>query len=300
MEGPQLKLPNMQAQLERRNLSVLIKKELGDTFSLTSSSTSFENDDDTSFASPTSLASVPSKRLSTLQELNIQNVDTTKQLMSRIAEVESQLQSKSEAMQAELNQWKEKHSLAEKALPRAISHYAKAIKDPPSQYSCFTTNNELIEECGDDTPALASSSASIYASTANLDMSRGQIPSRVIVEGPQLKLSNMQAQFENDNDTFTSSNSPKYGFYGGTKELDRSSVTSIAILLCTAAKNLQITDCDISHFERKLKEDWFNEVEHLKNRSVEFLARYMPWRLAEEVHKVVDSTLGCSAVISFD
>ena len=81
--------------------------------------------------------------------------------------------------------------------------------------------------------------------------------------------------------------SSEYDFYGGTKELDRSSVTSIGILLRTAAENLQMPDCDISHFESKLKEDWFNESEHLKNRSVEFLARFMPWRLAEEVHKVV-------------
>jgi hypothetical protein len=146
-------------------------------------------------------------------------------------------------------------------------------------------------------------------------MSRGQTPSSVvIVEGLQLKEPNTQAQlerrsfseliknelgvdtfsltsssapFENDDDTLTvHTSSEYYDFYGGTKELDRSSVTSIGILLRTAADNLQMPD-DISHFESKLKEDWFNEADHLKNRSVEFLARFMPWRLAEEVHKVV-------------
>jgi hypothetical protein len=49
----------------------------------------------------------------------------------------------------------------------------------------------------------------------------------------------------------------KYDFCGGTEELDRSSVTSISVLLCTAAKNLHMPDCDISQHKRKLKEDWF-------------------------------------------
>ncbi len=48
----------------------------------------------------------------------------------------------------------------------------------------------------------------------------------------------------------------KYDFCGGTEELDHSSVTSIGVLLCTAAKNLHMPDCDISQHKRKLKEDW--------------------------------------------
>jgi hypothetical protein len=39
-----------------------------------------------------------------MQETHIQNVDTIKQLLSCITEVEFQLQSQSEAMKAELNQ----------------------------------------------------------------------------------------------------------------------------------------------------------------------------------------------------
>jgi hypothetical protein len=92
---------------------------------------------------------------------------------------------------------------------------------------------------------------------------------------------------ENDNDTFTLPTYSKYDSCVGTKELDCSSVTNISNLLCTAAKNLQMPNCDTSQFESKLREDWFNKAEHLRNRSVEFLARYMPWQLAEEVQRVV-------------
>jgi hypothetical protein len=161
VERPPRNMQNIQAQLDREDSqyscfttnSELIKQLGDDTFPLTPSSTSFENDDDTSTSS-TSSASVLSKCISALQELNIQNVDTTKQLMSRITEVESQLQSESEAMQAELNQWKEKHSLAEKALQRARSHHAEAIKDPPAQsddtkddfYLQQQQNNHLVEK----------------------------------------------------------------------------------------------------------------------------------------------------------
>jgi chromosome segregation ATPase len=96
------------------------------------------------------------KHVSTLQELSIQHVNTIKQLLSRIEENESQLQSKSEAMKAELNRWKEKHSLAEKALQRARSHHAEAIESPPlqlndtkdSHYQLQQQNDKLVEKLG--------------------------------------------------------------------------------------------------------------------------------------------------------
>ncbi|KAL3781517.1 hypothetical protein ACHAW5_000733 [Stephanodiscus triporus] len=79
------------------------------------------------------------------------------------------------------------------------------------------------------------------------------------------------------------------------KELDSTPDSGICILLRTAAKNLNRPDYDISKFETNLAEDWFNEVEELKHRSVECLAKYMPMRLAEEVHKLVgDIEVGVS------
>ena len=148
-------MQNMQAQLERESQFPPVRngqltKELdNDSSSSASSSASFSNDKISSTSS-TSSASVLSKRLSKWQELNIQNVDIIKQLMSRIAEVESQLQSQSEVMQAELNQWKETHSLAEKALQRASYHHAEAIKDPPAKSDDtkddFQQSNDLIEK----------------------------------------------------------------------------------------------------------------------------------------------------------
>lgn len=79
------------------------------------------------------------------------------------------------------------------------------------------------------------------------------------------------------------------------KELDSTPDSGICILLRTAAKNMNRPDYDVSKFETNLAEDWFNEVEELKHRSVECLAKYMPLRLAEEVHKLVgDIEVGVS------
>lgn len=62
----------------------------------------------------------------------------------------------------------------------------------------------------------------------------------------------------------------------------------VGTLLAKAAANLGTTDCDISDFEARLKEDWFSEVDHLKGRTVECLSGYMPLRLAEEVHRLCE------------
>ena len=358
VERPPRNMQNMQAQLDREESryscfttnSELIKKELGDdTFSLTSSSASFENDDDT-LTLPTSsfcghcrgsLYSCSTTSSEQIEEFgddtlaltsssasidaSIATFDMSRgQIPSRVTveghhrklpNIQAQLERGSQFTSFTTNREPMLYEIGVDTLHQRKLQNMQVHTDQESRYSCFTTNSELIEEFGDDTLALAFSSASINASTATLDMSRGQTPSSVvIVEGLQLKVPNTQAQlerrsfseliknelgvdtfsltsssvpFENDDDTLTvHTSSEYYDFYGGTKELDRSSITSIGILLRTAADNLQMPD-DISHFESKLKEDWFNEADHLKNRSVEFLARFMPWRLAEEVHKVV-------------
>lgn len=77
---------------------------------------------------------------------------------------------------------------------------------------------------------------------------------------------------------------PKFREGGNASEYNASSVGA---LLRTAAINLGRNDLDISNYEARLEEDLFNEAVQLKGRSVECLSRYMPLRLAEEVHTIV-------------
>ena len=42
---------------------------------------------------------------------------------------------------------------------------------------------------------------------------------------------------------------------------------------------------DVASYESRLLEDWIEEVNQLRGTSVDFLARYMPWALANEVHR---------------
>jgi hypothetical protein len=162
-------MQTMQVQLDRGGSlislltmdSALITDLDNDTLSSTFSSDSFKNDNISSTSS-TSSASMKeddvlvAKHVSTLQETNIQNVNTIKQLLSRMEQNETQLQSQTESMKAELNQWKEKHSLAEKALQRALSHHADAIEAPPLQlydtkdilYQLQQQNYDLVEKLG--------------------------------------------------------------------------------------------------------------------------------------------------------
>ncbi|KAL3827693.1 hypothetical protein ACHAXA_000566 [Cyclostephanos tholiformis] len=79
------------------------------------------------------------------------------------------------------------------------------------------------------------------------------------------------------------------------KDTDPRPETSMGALLRTAAGNLERPDYDVAKFETNLEEDWFNEPDQLRNRSVECLAKYMPLRLAEEVHKLIgDVEVGVS------
>jgi hypothetical protein len=95
-------------------------KELdNDNFTFSSSSSS-ERDD------------VSSELASSLQETNIQNENIIQQLLSRLTIIETQLQSQRKSIEAEINEWKEKHSLVAKALHRFSSH-GKETKDPPAQ-----------------------------------------------------------------------------------------------------------------------------------------------------------------------
>lgn len=70
---------------------------------------------------------------------------------------------------------------------------------------------------------------------------------------------------------------------------DGDGADSVGALLRVAAANLGRNDLDTSIYESRLEEDLFDEVHHLKGRSVECLSRYMPLRLAEQVHALVEA-----------
>ena len=70
-------------------------------------------------------------------------------------------------------------------------------------------------------------------------------------------------------------------------ETSGGSESSIAAVLRLAAKNLGRTDCDVSAYETQLAGDWYTEAIHLNDVDADFLSRYMPHRLAKEVHKLV-------------
>ncbi|KAL7540282.1 hypothetical protein ACHAXR_009998 [Thalassiosira sp. AJA248-18] len=72
---------------------------------------------------------------------------------------------------------------------------------------------------------------------------------------------------------------------------DRRTTSSVVVLLKTAATRLGRADYDVSIFEARLEQDWFNEADQLNNMSVECLSRYMPLRLAQEVQKLLQTDL---------
>ena len=64
---------------------------------------------------------------------------------------------------------------------------------------------------------------------------------------------------------------------------------SVGALLRRAEARLDRTDVDVSPHVARLREDWFAEAPHLGGKGTEFLARYMPYRLAEEVHTILQA-----------
>eukprot|EP00956_Cyclotella_meneghiniana_P008935 scaffold12269_cov41-Cyclotella_meneghiniana.AAC.1 len=60
--------------------------------------------------------------------------------------------------------------------------------------------------------------------------------------------------------------------------------SDIGGLLKQAAINLGRGDYDVTRFEDRLEEDWLAVIEQLRHKTVEFLAKYMPFGLAEELH----------------
>ena len=59
----------------------------------------------------------------------------------------------------------------------------------------------------------------------------------------------------------------------------------VGALLRGAAGRLGKSKHDVTSYEARLAEDWIEEVSQLRGMSVDFLSRYMPWALADEVHR---------------
>jgi len=58
-------------------------------------------------------------------------------------------------------------------------------------------------------------------------------------------------------------------------------------VLRNAAIHMGMIDSDVSVYEARMKEDWLFDIKQLKNKDVDWLARYMPFGLAEEVHTLL-------------
>lgn len=83
----------------------------------------------------------------------------------------------------------------------------------------------------------------------------------------------------------------------------RNNTNSVGALLRAAAIRLDRQNEDTTIYEERLEADWFNEKEQLRGRDVQCLSRYMPLRLAEEVHAIlrgvgeVDADVFCDPIM---
>ena len=71
------------------------------------------------------------------------------------------------------------------------------------------------------------------------------------------------------------------------REIKVRSSHDLGILLDKAAMNLGLRNINTVKYEERLNEEFFFEAGHLRGRGVEFLARFIPYRLAEEVHAML-------------
>lgn len=62
----------------------------------------------------------------------------------------------------------------------------------------------------------------------------------------------------------------------------------LTILLAKAAHAIGKKDADVQPYVDKLKKDWYDDVNSLRGESAEMLSKYMPRRLAKQVHQVLD------------
>ena len=71
-------------------------------------------------------------------------------------------------------------------------------------------------------------------------------------------------------------------------EAKPNNINSIGGLLRTAAVNLGRIDSDTLIYEARLEAEWLS-METLRGRSVDYLSKYMPTVLAEEVHRLIET-----------
>eukprot|EP00956_Cyclotella_meneghiniana_P008830 scaffold12100_cov32-Cyclotella_meneghiniana.AAC.5 len=88
------------------------------------------------------------------------------------------------------------------------------------------------------------------------------------------------------------------GQYGIDKQQQRQNWESLDNLLRMAVTNLgRMEGSTISEYKGRLEKDWLTLVEHIQGRDVDFLNKYMPLLLAEEVHRLlkIESSEYCSS-----
>merc|ERR1711862_119205 len=61
----------------------------------------------------------------------------------------------------------------------------------------------------------------------------------------------------------------------------------LRLLLQTSAVNLGLLDLDTSSYEDRLNAEFIFREQQLKGKDIDFLSRFMPYGLAEEVHQLM-------------
>ena len=85
--------------------------------------------------------------------------------------------------------------------------------------------------------------------------------------------------------SFSSSGTSNNNNNSAQKSTTSVNTNCVGLLLRDAAIKCGRDDQGVSIYLANLEEDWYSDVDQLKGMAVDVLARYMPRRLAEEVHK---------------
>ena len=73
----------------------------------------------------------------------------------------------------------------------------------------------------------------------------------------------------------------------GESDSETSEIELIKNLVRDACIRIGKTKVDVTPFAQKLEMDWYDDVESLKGTNIDTLRQYMPGRLAEAVHKML-------------
>ena len=72
-------------------------------------------------------------------------------------------------------------------------------------------------------------------------------------------------------------------------EVDENNASEIGKLLRTAAANLGRSDNNVSKYEDAMNREGLNDVEQLEDLNLSELAQFMPFGLAKEVYKIINT-----------